>query len=170
MFEAAVQNVTCRLPPLTLFQEVRETDRPMLQEGIVRPGHWTTLALIAGPPSEPELLVAISRPSSDLELTVGLLAIERAVLFGGLLLGASLLGLWLVYRAQRVIDVAFEAQSQIRSRMRQMLSKSARDSALRGQPTATRHLAVTMFADLRNFSSYADSADVEETARLVGTS
>lgn len=167
LLETGLADVDCRLPPLASFAEIGATGRPLLKENIVLPGYWTTLAALPGPPSSPELLAAVSRPSGKLEFAVGLLSLDRALLFGGVLLVASLLGLWLVYRAQRVIDAAFETQGQVRSRMQRLLSKSARRTALSGIPTAIRHDAVTMFADLRNFSGYAESADVEQTALLV---
>lgn len=51
--------------------------------------------------------------------------------------------------------------------MERFLSKSAQANAIAGYPAAAKHDAVVMFADLRNFSGSAETAAVEETARLV---
>ncbi len=157
----------CKVPTPEAFDETVESGLPELQENIAYEGYWTTLMSLRDPGGGPDLLVAISRPSGGLERTVGNLTNTRTLLFGSVFLLACGFALWLVYRAQGRLQMSFDALNRARIAMEPFLSKSARENALLGKPAATRHNAVVMFADLRNFSGFAETAPIESTADLL---
>lgn len=158
---------TCRVPSVAAFQEALEKGRPQLIENLARPDHWTSLMYVPDPANGRRLLVSASRPGSALETTVGALSRTPTLISGSIFLIACVLALGLIWRAQGRLNISFEAQNRARIAMQPFLSRNARANLLSGRAAATRHNAVVMFADLRNFSGYAETAGMEETASLL---
>lgn len=158
---------SCRAPPLGLFSEVTDTRQPVLMENIVSDGFWTTLAKLRLPGFEHQGLVAISRDSLTAESTIGHMIRSQSMIFGVVLAVAIALAIWLVFSAQRALDASFETLREVQRRMQKLLSRSATENAIAGARKTTKHDAVVMFADLRNFSGFAETSSVEETAHLV---
>lgn len=157
----------CRVPSIATFHETLEDGRPQLIENLALAGHWTSLMYLRDPADGRSLLVSASRPSSALETTVGALSLTPTLIFGGMFLIACALALGLTWRAQGRLNISFEAQNRARIAMQPFLSRNARANLLKGRLVATQHSAVVMFADLRNFSGYAETATMEEIASLL---
>ena len=157
----------CRIPAPQAFGEVAEHAGPILAEEIGRPGDWTTLTPIALPQRPDAAFLAASRPAAGLETTVALLTGWRTILFAVAFLGALGAIVWLVARAQRALDRTHAALLETRHRMERYLSKGAQANALAGQTKAERIEAVILFADLRNFSGFAETSSVEAVRDLV---
>ena len=136
-------------------------------EDYIGPDTWTSVAAVHLPSVAGHALVAVTRRSQSMESDINRLAKPRIVIFGILIAFSLLLALWLVTRAQRSLDATFESLSETKARMQRFISRGARASAQEGSSGATKHDAVVMVADLRNFSGFAEAQSVEETARLV---
>ena len=157
----------CHSPAPQAFAEVAEDGNPILAEELVRPGDWTALASIALPQRPDAAFLAASRPAAGLETTAAILTGWRTVLFAAAFLGALVTIIRRVARAQRALDRTHEALLETRHRMKRYLSKGAQANAFAGQTEAERIDAVILFADLRNFSGFAETASVEAVRDLV---
>ena len=158
---------SCRLPPLQLFSDMADTGHPALKEDIAGQGLWTTLAKFRLPGFDEPVLAAISRTSQGSEFTIGEMIRSQTIMFGVPIAAAIALAIWLMIRAQHALNASFEAQRQVQRRMQRLLSRGAAKNSLTGSSKATKHDAVVMFVDLRNFSGFAEMSSVEDTARLV---
>ena len=160
-------SATCKSPALQLFSEVPDISYPILREDIAGKGLWTVLAKISLPGFDEPVLAAISRASQGSESTIGELIRSQTIIFGVVIASAIAFAVWLVLRAQQALNASFEAQRQVQRRMQRLISRGAATNSLSGSSKATKHDAVVMFVDLRNFSGFAEMSSVEDTAGLV---
>ena len=157
----------CRRPPLDLLSNLTMTTPPVLLEDYIGPNTWTSIAAVHLPSVAGHALVAVTRKSQTMESDINRLSTPRIVVFGILIGFSLLLALWFVTRAQRSLDATFERLADTTARMERFISRGARANAHAESSGATKHDAVVMVADLRNFSGFAEAQSVEATAKLV---
>ena len=158
---------SCKLPEMKLFEDVLQTGLPQLYEDVVHQGYWSTFTVFYDTDSNKRFLFAVSRPSRRFENTVSQISTNDAVWFGVLLILSTFIAYGLIHRAQRSLNVSFASMVNAREQLQRFLSKAARANVSEGQSSAIKHQAVVLFADLRNFSGYAETHSVEETADLI---
>lgn len=155
--------------PITLeqFSEVRRSGRPELKEYPSPEGRWVTLAMIRAPGASAPVFAGIEERSDVQEASIHLIATPFFLIFAAALASVVSLGGILIWRAQQEIDNRAAQVLRKRDRLGSLLSRRARDTVLNDAPAAELVQAVIMFADLRNFSGYAEVEKLDRTVDLV---
>ena len=135
----------------------------------MEPSTWTSVATVRLPGLSRLAIVTATRRSLPSEGSISRLTKPNIVMFGFIIGASLLLALWLVIRAQRSLDTTFMALAETKARMQRFISRGARANARDGSAGPTKHDAVVLMADLRNFSGYAEANSVENTAALVNS-
>ena len=138
------------LPPGALV-DLPAGGPPILLEDVVEPSTWTSIATVRLPGLSRLAIVTATRRSLPSEGSISRLTKPNIVMFGFIIGASLLLALWLVIRAQRSLDTTFMALSETKARMQRFISRGARANARDGSAGPTKHDAVVLMADLRNF-------------------
>ena len=149
------------------FEDVSSADASVLVEDLIALGHWTSLGSIELPGSAGLLLVAATRRSLSLESAISNSAWFWTMVFAAIFAAAVAGTTFVVTRAQRSIDTQAAYVLSVHKRLRRFLPVAAVRSALDASSSPQRFEAVVMFLDLRDFSSFAETAEPAEVASLI---
>uniref|UniRef100_UPI0019D055EB hypothetical protein n=1 Tax=Aurantimonas marina TaxID=2780508 RepID=UPI0019D055EB len=149
------------------FEGVTATGAAALKEDIVLPGHWTSLGVVALPRWGKTVLLAATRRSGVLESAISRLTGFWTKVFASLFFVSVLATGVMIAKAQRTLDRQAIYVRGVHLRLQRFLSVSAVRSAINDETSPTRFEAVVMFLDLRDFSSFAESASPSDVADLI---
>ncbi|MDY8110872.1 adenylate/guanylate cyclase domain-containing protein [Fulvimarina sp. 2208YS6-2-32] len=163
----ADEQAGCSDPDLTGFRHEIEEAGPLLVEDLITPNTWTSIGTAEPQTGELATLIAATRPATSLEASILRSAGTWAMVFASVIVLFVVTMAFVVVRAQKRIDAQARYVGRIHDRLRSFLPVAAVRDAL-GASTKTERLdAVILFADLRDFSGFADTNDTQDVAKLI---
>ncbi len=161
------ENTSCSPVILADFDDVTLTTGSVLKEDVVMAGHWTSLGIVSIPQTGARAWIAATRKSVMLETAISRLTGFWTKLFAGVFFAAVLSTGLVIAKAQKSIDGQAAYVRGVHSRLRRFLSVAAVRNAIDDEAEPSRFEAVVMFLDLRDFSSFAETAFPKEVAALI---
>jgi class 3 adenylate cyclase len=143
---------------------------PTLREDLAEDGSWTVLAPIKVPPRELAMLAVTNQPARRYEVLILRQSGLWVAVFGAVFLVGIGFAYTLVSGAQRQIDRRTDAVVLLRRQLERFVSRHT-VAAVHGagnQKIAPRRIECTvLFADIRDFSSFAEAQPPELVVALV---
>ena len=155
----ADERAGCSDPDLTGLRHEIEEAGPILVEDLIIPNTWQT--------GKPATLIAATRPATSLEASILRSAGTWATVFASVIVFVVVTMALVVIRAQKRIDAQARYVGRVHDRLRSFLPVAAVRDALGTSTDAERFDAVVLFADLRDFSGFADTNDTKAVAELI---
>ncbi|MEZ5800077.1 MAG: adenylate/guanylate cyclase domain-containing protein [Nitratireductor sp.] len=160
-------NSSCAEPAPDSYKEMLESGKPMIVEGGMVPGDWTSLIKLSGMDTQSVRYVAISRNAASRESHINTIATDWTMIFAALFSAACTALAWLVYRAQIILDHSFDSLADVERQLSRFVSRSAHAFAEGREGAARKFQAAVLFAGSTNFSGFAEKSDPEVTAALI---
>ncbi|SMC79519.1 Adenylate cyclase, class 3 [Fulvimarina manganoxydans] len=157
----------CRDPDLTGLRHEIEEAGPLLVEDLIIPNTWTSIGTVEPQTSELATLIAATRPATSLEASILRSAGTWATVFASVIVLVVVTMALVVIRAQKRIDAQARYVGRVHDRLRSFLPVAAVRDALGTSTKTERFDAVVLFADLRDFSGFADTNDTQDVAELI---
>lgn len=154
----------------TLVDESLGEGEPLLREDLVGDGSWTALVPIEEPLRSLALLVVTHQPARRYEMLILRQSGPWVAVFGVVFLAGIGLASALVSGAQRQIDRRTAAMVRLRRQLERFVSRHTVAAVLDAgdRAMAPRRIECTvLFADIRDFSSFADNQPPEAAVALV---
>ncbi len=159
--------MSCGSIGLDDFEDVTQQGGSVLVEDIAGSGQWTSLGSLELLDGRESVLVAATRRSLSLESAISRSAWFWTIVFATLFTAALAATTFVVMRAQRSIDTQAAYVLDVHRRLGRFLPVAAVRSALNANSSPQKFEAVVMFLDLRDFSSFAETAEPAEVASLI---
>ena len=163
----ADERAGCSDPDLTGLRHEIEEAGPILVEDLIIPNTWTSIGKVEPQTGKPATLIAATRPATSLEASILRSAGTWATVFASVIVFVVVTMALVVIRAQKRIDAQARYVGRVHDRLRSFLPVAAVRDALGTSTDAERFDAVVLFADLRDFSGFADTNDTKAVAELI---
>jgi adenylate cyclase len=143
---------------------------PLLREDLGQDGFWTALVPIKEPLGKLPLLVVTNQPARRYEALIVRQSALWVAIFGGVFLAGIVFAYVLVSGAQRQIDRRTDAMVRLRKQLERFVSRHTVAAVVGAthRAMAPRRIECTvLFADIRDFSSFAETVAPEDAVALV---
>jgi class 3 adenylate cyclase len=160
----------CPMVRRSLITDVLGDGEPVLIEELAGPGTWSTIARLTQVATEGPVAVALTGPAAPGERFTDRFLRSWGIVFAAGLLLSIVVATLLVRQAQGQINQRSAQVARLRRELERYVSATTvrAITAAEGKDIEPQRIACTMlFADIRDFSSFAETASPVEVGALV---